>query len=264
MVRIHIRDTLIWTMPPRLLVAASTKGTTIINSNNEVHIPATCSREGAVHLLKWIDASTRYNQMRPFRYVHPLGDMIQLYHTAQELGMTAYLHGNLNWHRRAIMKGVPSQEDLQTVESLAATTAGERFVRIMADRIAFLVRHGQLPTGVDYMGMLAGFPTVHAAYLEWNKDWIAAQPAREEAARRKQQRDEHRRLKKENKRRPLTEAEIQNKREKRIAKEHEITQLRASLLPKVNRKIIRLTAEEYADAVYFRDVRRDPVFSMVV
>jgi flagellar biosynthesis component FlhA len=140
---------------------------------------------------------------------------------------------------------------------------------MVASRIAYLVRHRELPQGYDYMGMIAGFPKVHQAYLTTNAAWIQQQAEREaqhqamrqEAKLRRQQRKEEHRLYLEREARRQKAAE--KAQTNRQIKKEEIAAKRAQLLPKLNAKIISLTAEEREWALYFKNVRKDADFCMV-
>jgi uncharacterized FlaG/YvyC family protein len=211
--------------------------------------------------MKWITNATRYNDIRELRFVYKLSEAIALKKAADELGMTKYIVNILNFHRKEIIKKVPTQDELTMVEN-SATDSTDVFVQMMAERIGFLVRHDALHQDFDFMWMMDNAPKIHDAYRTCNAAWIDRQAAREEEARvKKEQRAEQRRKQKERKAHKLSDKQLQEQRE---ARKKEVDKWRAHLLPKVNMKLISLTAEEREWALWFKNYKKDPAFSMVV
>jgi hypothetical protein len=254
-VDIYIGNTLVRQLHHNLVVATSSKGATLIDHNGQVHLRPGCSEAAVMHIINWIDDSTRHNHIQDLRLVRLLSDTIELYRAAKELGMIRYVLSIIDWHRRNIWKTVPSNTDIARVEN-AAADAHDIFVQIMGDRVAYLVRHNQLPVD-DYMGMVQGFPKVYEAYLTLNAQWIQRRNERaQKKIQAKQERAKQRHLRKER--------QARQQREERLASERETAEIRAALLPKLNQKIISLTPQEREDALWFKEVCKDPAFAMVI
>jgi hypothetical protein len=143
-IKVFIGDKVINQVHRSLLVAASTKGAALIDSNNQVHLSTDCADAAAVHILDWLNSTTLKNKVFAPRIHRELSKAIHIYLAAEELGMVRYIEHNIRFFQKIIREQIPSEEDLKVVEELCFFT-DDPFMNMMADRIAYLIRKKQLP-----------------------------------------------------------------------------------------------------------------------
>jgi hypothetical protein len=257
-IKVILKDKVVIGIQRDLFKAASSKASTLIDSKNPVHLSDACDEDSVNHIINWVNSTTVKNRIRELRLQRDPTKAMRFYHVAKELGMVKYIENTMHFHKSMIMKLIPNQEELATVEDLA-TGVDDRFVQMMASRIAYLVRHHELPEGYDYMGMVATFPKIDEAVHTTNASWEQRQAAKQEAKARRAERKRqyHARQARRN-------SHQHQYGQEQALNEREIADRRNNLLPKVNKKLISLTAEEREQALWFKNVRKDPAFFMAV
>lgn len=249
-----------------LFVAASSKAGNLINSKDEVRLPDSCDEGSAGFILNWAKLAPVKNKVFTLRIQRNLGHAVRVYHVAQELGMVRYVENTMGFQYKAMISRYPSKDDLHVIETHAADTE-DRFVKMVAARIAYLMRHYETPDGfkdmADYMAMVATFALIDQAVHITNAPWEQRQVAIQQANARRAEK------KRQNKARKAPRNSRDNSRshetqDQKRWTEREINELRAHLLTKVNKKLVWLTAEERDHALWFKYNRKDPAFAMVV
>lgn len=185
-VKIYLDGEMIMRMPRLLFTATSSKPSALLNSDDEVHLPSYLNKSSVLSILEWITEATKVNVFRSFRFKGALAEAIQVNQAAEALGMTKYTARMYYSFRRDFFKIIPSCEELASAEILCHSR-NDGFMDIIAGRIAYLIRNGQLSYDEDYMINIASeCPKVMAAVRRFNKKWqsymdgAAARPRREE------------------------------------------------------------------------------------
>jgi hypothetical protein len=248
-VGIYIGKDFITDIQRKLLTATSTKYAELLEGKTDVVLSTECSQSAVSFILDWVNSSTIHNKMRSPRLHRDLDQAIAIRKAAEELGMLRYVQCIMTWHMKNIYHRIPSQDELALVEQ----RANDYFINLMAGRIAYLIRHNELPTDFDYMTMVAQYPTIAAAIHVNNSRWEQRQ---EHEARRADSKRQY----EERKARREANARARFKQETAMLNNKE---LRAHLLNKLSQKIRTLTAEERENALLFKR-HGDSAFNMEI
>lgn len=239
-----------------LLIAASSKGNTLINNMNDVHLPQNCDEKYVRMLLDWVNTSGSKNKMMALPMAKKIYEIVELYIVAEALGMMKYIQPSLTFHHKAILNRIPHCTELSLIEN-RATTEDNLLVQFFAERIAFLIRKNQLPDQ-EYLAMVARNEKINAAVHQNNAQWEQRQA--EKAAAAAQRADDKRKYEERKARR----AEEDCKQKERAEKRYQNNPIRAELLEKIRQsrdgKVVVLTRVERAQALYYRNVAQDPEF----
>jgi hypothetical protein len=142
-VKIMEGNVIVILLPRKLFLATSTKGATIINASEEVHIPDGLGKPAIRLLLEWISGATTKNKMFAPRINRNLEEAIRVCAVANYLGMDYYVQHIKAHHRKAIMRYTPDADVLSLVEKFAVSNDDD-FVHFVAERIAYLIRKDEL------------------------------------------------------------------------------------------------------------------------
>lgn len=233
-------------VPRALFVAASCAADCIIDSKGEVSLPHYYDGhylDCLVHLIQWLNGVPHRNKLFPPRVSNDLAKAIATYHVAEQLRLIRYIENTMFRMKMRIREQIPSKHDLEVVEKLCIGSQ-DRFMHMIAGRIAYLIRKKQLKA--DYIEMLSTFPKIDKVVHQHNAVYEERQKRAAEGAaaaiRRKARR----------------QAAVQSS-ESRAGRSK---QTRDALLAKINEKVL-FTAQDWKDAHYYKYTMKDPEFAKV-
>ncbi|KAF2280237.1 uncharacterized protein EI97DRAFT_455147 [Westerdykella ornata] len=209
-------------------------------------------------LLKCLRNATKRNHIHPPRIHGDLESAIHLCDAADTLGLLHYVQNTISYHNNAIFRSIPSEAVVSMVEELATSDASnvarDKFVSMVAQRIAYLVRKNMLTAewplddtkdgSEKYLDMVSQYPTVKTAVDQINAPWTASQHARQTAEARRVERARRAAAAAERKK----QAVIERLEWKKAAEEQYGSDMdaRAVFVEKLKRqnKVMTLTSEE--------------------
>jgi hypothetical protein len=157
----------------KVWMAASTKASTLLNSNSDIRLPKDTNIMVVEELIGFIENIATKDYVRRFRIPIAPGLGITICRTATVLGVDHYVRHLEANYRHFITRTQVTPELMALVENKA--TAADRFLGYVADRLAYQIRN--YDNLHENWTAVTGFPMLYAKVQELAGSWVAAQCA---------------------------------------------------------------------------------------
>ncbi|KAF2280239.1 uncharacterized protein EI97DRAFT_439289 [Westerdykella ornata] len=174
--------TFLISLPVGLFFSASSNAAQLVSSNcaTEIKLPTSLSTSSLQLLLEWLKSCTMKNTIFAPRVQRDLVDALNIYHSAEALGLLPYIDNTLKYQKHRLFNTTPSEGVISTIENSALNGGcDDHFLAILTERIAYIIRKDLLHADEkdDYMTMIANHRTVYAVVQRINGPWMKRRAA---------------------------------------------------------------------------------------